>query len=474
MANDKDIKIGLQTVGADAAASEIHKVEDAIDQIPETTPEAVTAVDKLDDAVKKVPDSVDDLNEQLDGLRERTEKLKEETEEFAKQQESATSKMRLGRSAMVGAGIGGAILAKTFGEIAKGLQSIDLDHLRKLDGAMAEQVETARSWAEVLTDPINGIQRLISGTTIGEVFGGMNEQLKLNAETEKRIAESRLEYALRNRAVLAEAYGWEAQQLIEQENALLRLLDLRSQMAAIRSEAAGQEVDAARLRGGDVPLAQANALSARLQEELQALEGSLQIGQQTLSSAQSAFDAAMEQYRAGVADGLATLDPEQLAQLARAVDATRVTRDDAEQALSDQKEIFDASKTNLLRGAETELGEIETETQGEISKAAQAARDAIYQTIKEEVSTIGSASGQVKQALDANRDQTVQAIQQLAPKPADTAKVQGALDAASQDINGFGNAVISSMTKLTAMVSQLTQKVTQQEAKIDQVSGRIR
>jgi uncharacterized protein YukE len=165
---EKKIEIRIAATGGDQAAGEVRKVE--------------TAVEGLDSSAAASGDGIDELNDQLDELKKRAENVKQGYKELGEEQQSINQNMRLGRAAVVGVGIGGAILAKSLSEISKGLQSLDVDKLREMDTAMADQVETAKSWSEVLTDPVNGIQRLISGNTVGEAFADVNEQLSRNAE----------------------------------------------------------------------------------------------------------------------------------------------------------------------------------------------------------------------------------------------------------------------------------------------------
>lgn len=165
---DKEVIIGLKTTGATQAAAEVGKVADAIGEVG--------------DKSTKSAGMGEELEQRFQDLRERAEKLREEYRDLGQTQDQTNSKMRLGGAAATGLAIGGAIVAKTFGEISKGLQSVDIEKLRGMDAAMAQQVETARGWAEVISDPINGIQRLISGNTIGEAFADLNQTLADNQQ----------------------------------------------------------------------------------------------------------------------------------------------------------------------------------------------------------------------------------------------------------------------------------------------------
>jgi hypothetical protein len=171
----KKIEIQMVATGGQQVAAEIQKTSQAIE-------DAGTA------AKASAPD-VSDLTEKLDEMRERASDLAEQIEETGHQQQSFTRKINLGRAASVGAGIGGAILIKSLREIASSLQSIDVDKLRGLDAAMADQVETAARWGDALTNPIGAIQRLISGDTISGAFEGINDQLTRNAQMQEEAVD---------------------------------------------------------------------------------------------------------------------------------------------------------------------------------------------------------------------------------------------------------------------------------------------
>ena len=171
MSNGKNIEIRFATAGADAAAAEIRKVERAADDL----------ANGLQDAGKG-DQAGDALNERFDSLRERLKNAKEEASSFGQETDKLGNKMNAAKAGAAGFAVGSAVIAKTFGEISDGLNSIDLKALRQLDAEMANQVEKAKQWAEWLSDPMAGMQRFISGSTIEEAFAAQNEQLALNVK----------------------------------------------------------------------------------------------------------------------------------------------------------------------------------------------------------------------------------------------------------------------------------------------------
>ncbi|MDP3850504.1 MAG: hypothetical protein Q8Q59_08380 [Luteolibacter sp.] len=506
------------------AVDAIDEVPKAIDEIPKSVPDAVDAIDKIPEAIDEIPKSVPDAVDALDDIRAKLEEIDViEAKRRVAAREAANDRGVLGTdiSGAVDAGAGGvadqlgvgrkyrsvsklisADAAAVAGSIAaigmaavKSYQFLDgtiarFDQLKKLAAETGQtlgpeleiQLEALRETmgpVKTVLDTVGGALEKVWKTVkdpLGELSGAneLEAAFKRQAEMAAKLLKTRREIASENQTGLAETYGRELAALNDQEATMRRIAALRNELAGLEVQGAAQEVDAARLRGGDVALAEANELAVRLRAGLAKLGDNLRESQQGAELARTELDQAMAAYQQGIKDKVNELDPEKFLALSTAVDDKQKAFADANQAVADQQQIFETGKLNLLRGVENEFTKMEQDTKGDISPAAKAARDGIYQTLQEQVATLGSATGEVKQAMDANRDQTLQAIQQLAPKPADTAKVQGAVDTASQGIDGFGNAVIASLAKLSAVVSQLTQKVGQQDSRIDQLFGRLR
>ena len=405
MSNPEDIEFRLltkaDTTGAEQTASALSKAGGKAKEINEESARAAAEMDQ-----------------KFEELTKKTEALKEETEEFHKSQEKANRSINLGNAAMVGIGAGGAILGQIFGKLAEAINSINVDHLKQLDPVMAQQVEKAQEWNRAMTDPINGVLYLLTGTTLTDAFGAMNEQLKLNAEnavrTSKTIADARLKAATENQDKISKAYETETDELIKQKQELERIIILRQTLSNLANEGLAQEVTSAEIRGGDVGLAKSNALAARLQQGLEELGGTLAQAEVGRATAQAEFDGALEQYNQGVKDGLQKLNPDLLAELAANVDTARSQLDAADQTVVDQKTIFETSKENLLRGVENELAALETEGSQTVSDAAQKVRDNVYETLKEEVAKLGQdtsqAVGETFTQLRTTQEQTNQVI----------------------------------------------------------------
>jgi hypothetical protein len=168
-------------------------------------------------------------------------KVSDAAVEAQEAQANIARKSNIAGAAMIGAGIGGAILSRTFGEIADGINSINVEHLAALDPVMAAQVQRAQEWGEALKDPVSLIQTMISGSTIKEAFDAQNEQLALNYEAQQQAVMRMIDGGMKTADELKEV----ARQ-IAAANAILA--------AADAADAAERDVsDAARIRAGEAP-----------------------------------------------------------------------------------------------------------------------------------------------------------------------------------------------------------------------------
>ena len=348
---EKKIEIKIAATGGSQAAAEVAKVGAAVKAVAPASEDAAGAMD--------------DLNAQMDDMIARAKNLQKETQDLNEEIASNTQQIRLGRAAAVGTAVGGAILAKTFREIAQGLQSIDVDKLREMDSAMAEQVETARGWAEVLTDPLNGIQRLISGSTISEAFADVNEQLTRNAEVQAEAIDRMIQNGRRTAAEIAA--------LAKDIAAANAILDAKDAADAAERDAA----DAEAVRGGAAPEdVRAQRAAFDRDRELERLSRSLD---PKAAAAQAAFDDS--QVAAGNAQRVAA-DPRATAD-GRAKALAEAEK--ARAAFEEAKREYDAAKGVVIeqrRGVnarfQTEVGDAagdkETRLREEKEKAAQQAK----------------------------------------------------------------------------------------------------
>lgn len=196
---DKKITIQIAATGAPQAAQEIERVDDA--------------ARKLDDSSNKSARSSDTL----------------------------AAKSNIAGAAMVGAAIGGKILGEQLAAIRDGINSIDIDNLRQVNSALADQLEQAKQLTELFTSPLSGIQRLISGTTIAEAFAETNEQLSLNVEQQRRSVDR----LVANASLTADQIKALAREIADAN----RILDATAAADAKTRDAS----DAARLRNGEDP-----------------------------------------------------------------------------------------------------------------------------------------------------------------------------------------------------------------------------
>jgi hypothetical protein len=222
---EKKIEIKIAATGGSQAAAEVRKVGDAVEDIGNAG--GNTGLDELRDSMEQV--------------RQRGEELKQEAAELNEEIEQNAKVNNIGRASAIGFAVGGSVLAKTLQEISKGLDSIDIENLRQIEPATAAQVQALRELSDALKDPVSQIQKLISGSTIGEAFGAMNEQLSLNVEAQQ-AAVDKLTSASREMAARVNDTAKE----LARANAIL---DAKDAADAAERDAA----DAARVRGGAAP-----------------------------------------------------------------------------------------------------------------------------------------------------------------------------------------------------------------------------
>lgn len=96
------------------------------------------------------------------------------------------------------------------------------------------------------------------------------------------------------------------------------------------------------------------------------------------------------------------------------------------------------------------------------------------QTITQNVAVAQEKATEVKTALDGARTNTVQAIQAVAPTPQDTAAITKAVQEVGRSISEQGNATITALAAVSAAVGQITNRIAQQQAQINQLQARVR
>lgn len=183
-------------------------------------PQAAQEIERVDDAARKLDSS---------------------TTTAARSNETLGRVSNVAGAAMVGAAVGGKILGDQLAKIRDGINSIDIENLRQTNAALAEQLESARGLAELFSNPLDGIQRLISGTTISEAFAEANQQLSLNVEQQRRSIDRLVENATLT--------GDQIKALAREIADANRILDAKDSADTKTRDAA----DAARIRAGEDP-----------------------------------------------------------------------------------------------------------------------------------------------------------------------------------------------------------------------------
>lgn len=496
MANDTDIKIGLQTVGGDAAVDKIEEVKDALNEVNDSADQGGGS---FEDVFGGMPDALDDITEKAPEAVKSVGKLDDAIKEVG--QHIASSKGFGREFAAAGQVVSGSAIAVVGSVLAigaaavKSYQMLDdtVARYRELqsemkasgDGLGAEleaEIEKLEAGLGPLKTVVDGVAGAVGGffkilkDPVGEISGinDLTAAWERQKEMMEKLKKARLDYALENQGDLARNYNFELQALKQQEETLQRIAKLRGDMSNLANEAAQQEVESARLRGGDVPLAQANALATKLQGELEALQNNLTMSLANAETALSQHSAAIRAYEQAKEDSMLELNPEEFNKIGVAVDNAKKALDAANQTVIDQQQTFDAGKRNILQGAENELLKLEREIPEEISRNTQKALDGIYNTIREQSATLGSSTGEVAAALSRDREQTVRNIQQLAPQPQDTAKVTGAVQELSKGIAAKDDVIVSIVAQALAVVTASMARFEGQQAQINQLAARLR
>lgn len=284
------------------------------------------------------------------------------------------------------------------------------------------------------------------------------------------------------RDFVAGYYANQASELERQVAAMVRINQLRGELGNIEQQRATQEVAVAKQRGGDVALAEANALAVQLRTGVDALNNTLGEAQKKSSVAQSAAEAASAAYMTAINTHATAKEIEALGAAKTKAEADAA---DAVQAFSDTSQKVAAQRGVLLTGVETTLNDKEAEYSEKTTKAAAKGFQGVYDALKEEVATgptaaiaqiqveVGSITTaatakqtEVQAALDGERTTTVQAIEQLAPTPQDTAALTAALQAIKLAIDQMNStreeanaAVLAGLRAQMATDQQLSQRL---------------
>lgn len=345
-----------------------------------------------------------------------------------------------------------------------------------VSGAMAKMWETVK-------DPVGEL------TGLNDLKTSLSEQDRLL----KQLNATRLKMANETGASLSKVYKDEADGLKEQEQTMQRIATLRGQLQSIEQQRANRQVKIAQQDGGDVGLAEANALAVRLKVEVAELSENLRQSQAAVSIANQAQSKAFSDYTRALTDNVNKLDPEKFAKLSDTLDKANAELQKSQSIAGEQARLFADAKANVAEDVEVALIDLRDKYKGSTTKETEKAFKTIEESLKEtlatgptaaieqikvEVGTITTAatakSAEVKTALDTERRDTVSAIQKATPTPQDTQAIVDSIKGLSTAINDQGNAMISTINAITAVVNENARRMGNFQQQINQIMARIR
>lgn len=467
-----DIEINITTTADTSGAEEVEK---SIFKVEEAAKEAERELDVLEAKRRKAERENTggltgvDLTKDLDGVGT---KLADATG-YGKELATAKALAKAAGLELTGAAVAdAALITGSFAAIAasagiafKGVGDSLEDYKnliarwREVTGKeLDEGSQDVLAWAQVFDDVEQPIDQAID--KIGSLISSISEIVESPLESLKKLrkeidgtgdleasikraedAKKALDGVIQARAAagqieLASIYSEENERLKDQEKTLERIGKLRSTLGGLEQQGAKQEVEAAKLRGGDVGLAEANLLATELRTGLGKLEQDLAEVQAAAVTAQQQADAALVSYKAAIRDNLAPAD---IDELGKKVDAAQTAATAANQAVTDQSQVFEVAKTNLIRGAENELAKLEQEYDGKTTTAAKQAFDGIYVSLQKSFSEAPKAAIEM---IQVNSAQVTEAATSKA------VEVAAGIDRIKAD-------VVTTLTKLTGNVSNL-------------------
>jgi hypothetical protein len=334
---------------------------------------------------------------------------------------------------------------------------------------------------------------LLSGP-LKAAFEDMTTSIQGAAAAEKEAAEmvEKLAIARENFAAnqkflaLKETYDAENQFLKAQEETMKRQLALRDKLASTELTGARQEVDAAKLRGGDVALAETNVLVTQLRVGLDKLNGTLGLAQTQAANAEVGAAAAKAAYDNAVLNKIGPAEVEALA--AKALAANQQVTSTAEN-LAGQTQEFEASKRVLLVGAENSLAALEKELPAKISVEAKASADGLYQNIKDTYAegpkkvlpAVKVETAEVKAAITAKATEVTKGVTEIQTSAtasssqnlADVKKVGQEISSAAKNMTTAINSLDGSVTQLVAVSNRLLAMAEDQRREINNLAQRV-
>lgn len=442
MANEKDIKIGLQTVGADAAAAKIAEVGRE---------------------VKKLPDSgggVDDLGGKFTELDERVKKLRESTGELEETQAKNASTMRVGGAATLGLGVGLGLVKNAFADLNQEIKKLDLVELKKIDPEAEKAVKSLISMTEWVVKPFAALERFFNGSVATEQIQKLTQKM-LEATTARQDLIT---------AILSQ--GEEDAGRVE--NIVGRLNAARN-LAAAKGAAdvaernrinagRGPDTSADAKEGRDALGREASAIAEDVLRNADAMIAGLKPLRERLESASKALDASRENLKA--VEQLPNATPEEKAQ------ANDDFREKSDKVIGLSQDLRDASNLlaeNLRAAKEGGLAQIEAMARD----AGEAVTDAAQAAIEEIRSNAKSQGREVNPLEQEGIDRANKLLNDTTPDAQQAGQIAGILQSVANNLTANNAGLITGLDRIITMLG--TQKTQQDNLskKIDGLEQRI-
>lgn len=530
---DKDIIIGLKTVGAEASARDINKVPDAIDEIPKATNSATAGIDDLIAKLEKMKQRADALSKDAKqtgeaGMAAAAAQIKKEQDK-AKGVDTDAALQSLGRLrgriTLVAAAFGtiAAVSKVVFGQLKTDMEAAT-DAGSKWESnniklaatiqALGDPIQTVKDgWKSMANTAIGWIDKIVLK---GELANKkQQEDAALTARSEKTAYEQR-----------AAAHAAMAEKIL---NAEIKLQEARDNLARAREQranvkpeqAAANEVariiqkQAAENKIITDALAEAQRAQAAALTDLKNLdlsneakeasrkiyddakkrisELSLELGYKIQSDAlavQNSVEAAQAEAKQALEEKL-TSNAQKLQETLQAIITEKggAAQAGTELALKTVNSLLENGKVTVEEATRLNSAAVQFEQSSDSNTAAlrettqklldsgkKAVDDfnALNQQVVSSAETQQGKLQEVSATLAADRANTVQAIQQLAPQPQDKAAVTGAVQEVGKGITEMGNAFIAALAQVTALCKGITAQAQNQQAQINQIFGRLR
>lgn len=458
---DKDIKISIKTKadtsGVDKADASVKKFNAEIARTENTS----AGLKPLEGRIERLGRTAANASGGMSNLGNVINQIGYQATDFAVQVQNGTSAITA-FSQQAPQAIGAITMLGTAGATAGALFSASVPPLT----AVSIIITALAAGYKMVADAVGKMTGAQDEATKAEARSVEQKELMLEQQQKLREEEAR--------SYLAGHYAKQAEELERQLRAIERINQLRGELNNIEQQRANQEITIAKQRGGDVALAESNAIAVQLRTGLEALNGNLGQAQQRAFNAQKRAEEASSAYQTAINTNATA---EQIEELGTLKGKAETDAQDAKQEFADTTQKVTAQRGQLLTDVEIKLTEKESEYAGKTSAAANKGFQGVYDSLKKAVAegpqatitqidqikvnadTITTAATnkktEVEASLNTERTNTVQAIQQLAPTPQDTAAITTALDGLSTAISQQGSTVASAIKQVMEAMEML-------------------